>query len=764
MPGPGRFKVVAPFSPTGDQPSAIAKLTADLKAGSPAACLLGATGTGKTFTIANVIAALGKPTLIVSHNKTLAAQLYEELKEFFPTNSVNYFVSYYDYYQPEAYIPQRDIYIEKDSSRNDDLDQLRLAATSNILSRRDTVVIASVSCIFGLGSPLAYGEKVLTITKGSRIDRREFLLQLSSMQYQRSEIEFKRGQFRVRGDALEVWPAYEKYAVRVELFGNEIDRVDLINPTSAEVLAEESQFFLFPAVHYVTPEDQMQRILAEIRAELDARVMQLRHEGKLLEAQRLLARTKYDLEMLQEVGYCNGVENYSRFMDGRAPGERPYTLMDYFDFAPRAEGTGHQALGTGEKAQDGASPVMRSSASPRVPGAQFPVPSDASVVHGYGGAPASASAASRPNFRDWLLIIDESHVTLPQIRAMYNGDQARKKVLVEHGFRLPSALDNRPLRFEEFEAIVPQLLFVSATPGPYELERVGGDVAEQVIRPTGLLDPVVEVKPARGQIPDLIEQCRERVAGGERTLVTALTKRLCEDLTTYLAEQGFNVRYLHSEIETLDRVQILADLREGQFDVLVGVNLLREGLDLPEVSLVCILDADKEGFLRSPTSLIQQMGRAARNVNSKVIMYADKMTPAMQAAIEETERRRAKQTAYNDQHGITPQTIQKAIRRGLEVSLKGRKTAREALGMKEDEFDIDELIRQIEADMLEAAQGLEFEKAAALRDQVTRLKRQREAGSAKKVRRSELEADSSRSKSRPGMPGVKVVRRGKKKG
>jgi excinuclease ABC subunit B len=748
MPSPGHYQVVAPFKPMGDQPTAIAKLTTDLRDGRPAACLLGATGTGKTFTMANVIANLGKPTLIVSHNKTLAAQLYEELKEFFPHNSVNYFVSYYDYYQPEAYIPQRDIYIEKDSSRNDDLDQLRLSATSNILSRRDTVVVASVSCIFGLGSPEAYGQKVLTITRGSRIDRRAFLLQLNSMQYQRSEIEFKRGQFRVRGDALEVWPAYEKYAVRIELFGDEIDRVDLVNPTSGEVLAAESQFFLFPAVHYVTPEDQMQRILSEIRAEMDTRVMQLRHEGKLLEAQRLIARTKYDLEMLEETGICNGVENYSRFMDGRTPGERPYTLMDYFDFAPPAGGE------------------SRLFAAVPAPGenADAPRAADGSVILGYGGGPVPASR--RPNYRDWLLIIDESHVTLPQIRAMYNGDQARKKVLVEHGFRLPSAMDNRPLRFEEFEAIVPQLLFVSATPGPYELERVGGDVAEQVIRPTGLLDPVVEVKPARGQVPDLVEQCKERVERGERILVTALTKRLCEDLTSYLDEQGFKVRYLHSEIETLDRVQILTDLRQGEFDILVGVNLLREGLDLPEVSLVCILDADKEGFLRSPTSLIQQMGRAARNVNSKVIMYADTMTPAMRAAIEETERRRAKQTAYNDAHGITPQTIQKAIRRGIESSLKGRKAAREALGVKEEEFELDEMIRQVEADMFEAAQAMEFEKAAAMRDQVVRLKKMRDAAGAsskKKITRSELEKGDTKPKGKAGMPGVRTVRRNKGK-
>ena len=744
---PHRFEVVAPFSPTGDQPAAIEQLTRDLREGRPSVCLLGATGTGKTFTMAHTIANLQKPTIIVSHNKTLAAQLYEELKEFFPKSSVNYFVSYYDYYQPEAYIPQRDIYIEKDSSRNDDLDQLRLAATSNILSRRDTVVVASVSCIFGLGSPERYSQKVLTITRGSRIDRREFLLQLSAMQYQRSEIEFKRGQFRVRGDALEVWPAYEKFAVRVELFGDEIDRVDLMNPVSAEVLAEESQFFLFPAVHYMMPETELGAITAVIRKDLDEQVMRLRHEGKLLEAQRLLARTKYDLEMIEEVGYCNGVENYSRYFDGRAPGERPYTLLDYFDYAPTAAAPGRGLSGPAKSAND-LEALREENAGPERP---------------------RPGVEARPNYKDWLLIIDESHVTLPQIRAMYNGDQARKRVLVEHGFRLPAALDNRPLRFEEFEAIVPQIMFVSATPGPYELERCQGVVAEQVIRPTGLLDPVIEVKPAKGQVPDLVERCRERVERGERILVTALTKRLCEDLASYLDEQGFRVRYLHSEIETLDRVQILADLREGTFDVLVGVNLLREGLDLPEVSLVCILDADKEGFLRSPTSLIQQMGRAARNVNSLVVMYADSMTPAMRAAIEETERRRVKQIAYNTEHGITPQTITKAIRRGMEVSLRARKTAREAVATKEEAFDVGEMIRQLEAEMLEAAEQLQFEKAAALRDQVMKLKKRRgdhpPDNEPLKVRRSELEEGNDRKRpgKKAGMPGVRADRKGKRK-
>ncbi|HYE62224.1 MAG TPA: excinuclease ABC subunit UvrB [Phycisphaerales bacterium] len=743
------FKVVSPFAPMGDQPTAIEKLAADLNAGRPAAVLLGATGTGKTFTMANVIAKVGKPTLIISHNKTLAAQLFEELKEFLPENSVNYFVSYYDYYQPEAYIPQRDIYIEKDSSRNDDLDQLRLAATSNILSRRDTVVVASVSCIFGLGSPEAYGDKVLTITKGMRVDRRNFLLALSSMQYARSEMEWKRGQFRVRGDALDIWPAYEKYAVHIELFGDEVDRLELINPTSGEILAEERTFHLFPAVHYVMPENQLHSALDAIRAELDARVMEFRSQGKLLEAQRLLSRTKFDLEMLAETGTCPGIENYSRFMDGRAPGERPFCLMDYFDYAPSRGSDGHPRLGG----------TRRDISERLTADASIAAMTDGPVI----------THPRRPNFRDWLLIIDESHVTIPQIRAMFNGDQARKTVLVEHGFRLPSALDNRPLRFEEFEAIVPQVMFVSATPAKYELERTGGEVAEQVIRPTGLLDPQVEVKPTKGQVPDLLEQCQARVAGGERVLVTALTKRLCEDLASYMAEKGLRVRYLHSDIETLDRMEILADLRLGNFDILVGVNLLREGLDLPEVSLVAILDADKEGFLRSPTSLIQLMGRAARNVNGKVIMYADQITPAMQGAIEETERRRVKQLAYNEAHGITPTTIKKAVRRGLEEELKARKRAREGIATNEPEFEIDELIKEMEGEMLAAANDMAFERAAMIRDQVLKLRRKREEiakhGGSTKIRRSEVENASHRGKKRPeakaGMPGSRAGKRRK---
>jgi excinuclease ABC subunit B len=745
MPAGGReFEVVSPFKPTGDQPQAIEQLVRDIDAGAECVTLLGATGTGKTFTMANVIAQLKKPTIIISHNKTLAAQLFEEMRELFPHNSVNYFVSYYDYYQPEAYIPQRDIYIEKDSSRNDELDQLRLAATSNILSRRDTIVVASVSCIFGLGSPRAYGERVLTITRGSTINRRSFLLALNAMQYQRTDIEFTRAKYRVRGDVIEVWPAYEKYAVRVELFGDAVEKIELVNPTSGEVLAEEKQFFLFPAVHYVLPEDSLQEIGGRIRAELDERVTQLRSEGRLLEAQRLLARTKYDLEMIEEVGFCNGIENYSRFFDGRAPGERPYTLLDYFDFAPGRTGDG-------------------------------PAGADVGSARGYRSRDTDRiadEASPRPNLRDWLCIIDESHVTLPQVHAMFNGDRARKTVLVEHGFRLPSALDNRPLRFEEFEAVVPRLIFVSATPAKYELERSGGVIAEQVIRPTGLLDPIIEIKPAQGQVADLLARCRERVGKGERVLVTALTKRLCEDLTTYLDQQGLRVRYLHSEIETLERMEILTDLRTGEFDVLVGVNLLREGLDLPEVSLVCILDADKEGFLRSPTSLIQQMGRAARNVNALVVMYADTMTPAMDAAIKETERRRAKQVAYNQANGITPTTIVKAIRRGLETELKARRTAQSAVAGSEKEFEVGELIRELEEEMLQAAQSLEFEKAARLRDQVKKLKASG-APPGSKVRRSEVEGSGGsggggRSGSggegggkerKAGMPGVRANKR-----
>jgi len=747
------FEVVSSFQPAGDQPDAIDALTHSIMNGQKSSCLLGATGTGKTFTMANVIAKTSKPTLILSHNKTLAAQLFEELKSFFPNNSVNYFVSYYDYYQPEAYIPGRDIYIEKDSARNDDLDQLRLASTSNLIQRRDCIVVASVSCIFGLGSPSAYSEKVYTLNIGMHLPRRALFLALNAMQYERAEIEFKRGSYRARGDAIEVWPAYEKFAVRIELFGDEIDRIELINPTSGELLAQESQYFLFPAVHYVMPEDRLNEVITSIRTEMDERVMHLRHEGKLLEAQRLLARTKYDLEMIEEIGYCSGVENYSRYMDGRLPGERPFTLLDYFDYAPGNP--------------------QRSDEPDR----------DVTLVDAHGEAirptqdtrdhqeDSRRFGVSRTNLKDWLLIVDESHVTLPQIRAMYNGDKARKDVLVEHGFRLPSCLDNRPLRFEEFESLVPQIVYVSATPGPYELEKTGGEVVEQVIRPTGLLDPIVEVRPASGQVPDLVEQCKDRVAAGDRVLVTALTKRLCEDLTTYLSDQGLRVRYLHSEIQTLERLEILTDLRAGEFDVLVGVNLLREGLDLPEVSLVTILDADKEGFLRSATSLIQQMGRAARNVDAKVILYADKITKAMATAMDETQRRREKQIEYNKLNGITPQTIRKEIRTGIDSTLKARKTAKNATDDIDDPaLDARDLVMILESDMIESATNMEFESAALLRDQMVHVRdliTQHESilGSDSKnepilIKRSEL---AKAIKPKGGKPGSAGTRGGRKR-
>ena len=772
MPAPGRFQVVSPFQPTGDQPGAIDAISRRIEAGEPHTVLLGATGTGKTFTMANVIERVQKPTLIISHNKTLAAQLYEEMREIFPRNAVAYFVSYYDYYQPEAYIPQRDIYIEKDSSRNDDLDRLRLAATSSLLSRRDTIVVASVSCIFGLGSPDAYRDRVFTVQRGQTVDRRELLLALVAMQYKRSDIEFQRGMYRVRGDVIELFPAYEQFAVRIEMFGDDIERIELINPTSGEVLAEESQFHIFPAVHHVTPEDEMERALSGIRAELDERLIQLRHEGKLLEAQRLQARTKYDLELLAEVGVCPGVENYSRWFDGRMPGEQPFCLLDYFERSPRREGSGW--AGSPSRPFDATSGrAPHEEGAEGEPARRAGPPGD--------GAPGRTGRAG--THRDWLLIIDESHVTLPQVRAMYNGDQARKRVLVEHGFRLPSALDNRPLKFEEFEAITPQVVYVSATPGPYELQRTGGEVVEQVIRPTGLVDPVIEIRSARGQVPDLIEECSKVVATGERALVTALTKKLCEQLAQFLDDRGLRVRYLHSDIETLDRVEILRDLRLGEFDVLVGVNLLREGLDLPEVSLVCILDADKEGFLRSATSLIQQMGRAARNVNARAILYADKMTPAMQAAIEETERRRAKQEAYNREHDVTPQQIRKAIRRGIETELRARQTAREAVRASEELFDRDELLASLRHDMLEAAERMEFERAAELRDRAVAVKKLTSQPVApegvspemlgdappvkKTVRMSEVDRElygEEGAKTIPGAPGSKVRKRKRMKG
>ena len=696
---PHRFELRKPFEPTGDQPEAIRTLAAGVREPRRWQTLLGATGTGKTFTIANVIQEVQKPTLVISHNKTLAAQLYEELRELFPRNAVSYFVSYYDYYQPEAYIPQRDIYIEKDASRNQDLDRLRLAATSHLLSRADTIVVASVSCLYGLGSPEEYARRVMTVERGRRIVRREFLLGLAAMQYSRNDAAPARGQFRVRGETIEIFPAYEQHGVRIDNFGDTVESIQLFDATSGEVLADEQRVFIFPAVHYVMPEQQRRTALEQIRADLDSRVLQLQSEGKLLEAQRLLGRTRYDLEMLEETGFCNGIENYSRYFDGRQPGVRSWCLLDYFNRVP------DRAIG------------------------------------------------------DWLVVIDESHVTVPQIRGMYFGDRSRKETLVEHGFRLPAALDNRPLKFEEFLELVPQCIFVSATPGPWELQMCEGVVAEQVIRPTGLVDPPIEIKPAQGQVPDLVERCRERAAKGERVLVTALTKRLCEDLANFLHKAGIRVRYLHSEIETLERIELLKDLREGRFDVLVGVNLLREGLDLPEVSLVCILDADKQGFLRSESSLIQTMGRAARNANSLAVMYADQVTREMQAAIDEVERRRAKQLAYNLEHGIDPQTIRKAIRRGIEQELAAQKTVREAVGRKRTEqtFDREELLAKLEEEMLEAARNLEFEKAAQIRDQVSKVRSLPESGGRLSV--SVLDDDAPKPKAKAGMPGTRAGRR-----
>jgi excinuclease ABC subunit B len=649
------FQVVSPYQPQGDQPAAIDALVAGVREGKKFQTLMGVTGSGKTFTMAHTIARLNRPTLVISHNKTLAAQLYEEFKELFPHNAVGYFVSYYDYYQPEAYIPQRDIYIEKDASRNDDLDRLRLAATSNLVSRRDVLLVASVSCIFGLGSPSEYRNSVVPIRKGEPTDRDDMLRKLIDLQYSRNDMDFKRGTFRVRGDVVELHPSYEEFAYRIEFFGDDITDIDAINPLTGEVLSTEDAIFIYPAVHYVMPEDRVQDAVKNIREELDVAVMRLRGEGKLLEAQRLLARTKYDLEMMLEVGYCSGIENYSRHLDGRKPGEKPYTLIDYFD-------------------------------------------------------------------KDYLMVIDESHVTLPQIKAMYNGDRQRKEVLVGHGFRLPSAMDNRPLKYEEFEQLINQCVYVSATPGKIELEQCGGEVVEQVIRPTGLIDPVIEVHPAQGQVPHLLAQIKERVAGGGRVLVTALTKRLAEDLSAYVQEAGIRGRYLHSEIQTLERVEILSDLRKGEFDVLIGINLLREGLDLPEVNLVCILDADKAGFLRSETSLIQTIGRAARNSGSKVILYADKVTPAMQIAMDETERRRAIQTKYNTEHGITPTTVQKSIRQSMESEVKARRTVAAAVRENERELDQTELIKLLEEEMIEAARNLEFERAAQLRDKLNEYK------------------------------------------
>jgi excinuclease ABC subunit B len=651
----GKFELKSDYEPAGDQPQAIERLVESLRGDGKYQTLMGVTGSGKTFTMANVIAQYLRPTLVVSHNKTLAAQLYEEFKELFPDNAVEYFVSYYDYYQPEAYIPQRDIYIEKDASKNADLDRLRLSTTTSLSGREDCIIVASVSCIFGLGSPEDYKASVVAVRAGDSVDRNELLGRFADLQYTRNDLDFQRGTFRVRGDVVELYPSYESFAVRFEFFGDEIEKICYINPISAEILAVEDQVFIYPAVHYIMPGERIEAAVEGIRIELKERVQQFQQEGKLLEAQRLQARTLYDIEMMTEVGFCSGMENYSRHLSGLAPGSRPYTLIDYFP-------------------------------------------------------------------KDFLLIIDESHVTIPQLRAMWAGDHSRKQVLIDHGFRLPSALDNRPLRFEEFQDNWHNVVFVSATPGPFEMEKCGGEVVEQLIRPTGLIDPEIYIHPATDQVGHLLGEIENRVKAKERVLVTTLTKRMAEELSGYITKKGFKCRYLHSEIDTLERIEILRALRGGDFDVLVGVNLLREGLDLPEVSAVAILDADKEGFLRSQTSLVQTIGRTARNVNAKVFMYADRITNSMQRAIDETDRRRKIQLKYNQDHNITPETIQKEIRRGLMEQVKARKVAREAVRFGHTEYEKVELVTQIEKEMLEAAKVLDFERAAFLRDQLRELK------------------------------------------
>lgn len=652
------FKIASNFDPQGDQPKAIAELAKGIHEGKRHQTLLGATGTGKTFTMSNVIKEVGKPTLIIAHNKTLAGQLYSEFKEFFPENRVEYFVSYYDYYQPEAYVPSTDTFIEKDASINDEIDQLRHSATSALFERDDVIIIASVSCIYGLGNPEEYKDLVVSIRVGMEMDRSELLRKLVDVQYTRNDIDFKRGTFRVRGDVVEIFPASrDELCIRVEFFGDEIDRVSEINYLTGEVLREREHFALFPASHFVTREEKMKIAIERIEKELASQLEKLRSENKLLEAQRLEQRTNYDLEMMREMGFCSGIENYSVHLTLRPLGSTPYTLLDYFG-------------------------------------------------------------------DNWLIMIDESHVTLPQIRGMYNGDQARKNVLVEHGFRLPSALDNRPLKFEEFESKARQLVYVSATPGPYELEHTD-EMVEQIIRPTGLLDPKIEVRPTKNQIDDLLSEIQERVDRNERVLITTLTKKMSEDLTTYLKEAGVKVNYLHSEIKTLERIEIIRDLRMGTFDVLIGINLLREGIDIPEVSLVVILDADKEGFLRSERSLIQTIGRAARNEKGEVIMYADKMTDSMKYAIDETERRRSIQMAYNEKHGITPQTINKKIHDVISATVDTNETnddQRKEVPKKLTKKEREKTIKNIENEMKEAAKALDFERATELRDMLFELK------------------------------------------
>ncbi len=651
------FKVVAPFEPAGDQPKAIAELADGLNGGLKYQTLLGVTGSGKTYTMAKVIEETQRPTLVLAHNKTLAAQLCNEFREFFPNNAVHYFVSYYDYYQPEAYVPQSDTYIEKDASINDEIDRLRHAATSALFERRDVIIVASVSCIYGLGSPEDYVGMTFSLRNGEFRDRDHILRRLVGIQYQRNDVALRRGTFRVRGDVVEIMPVGSESVIRIEMFGDEIEAIQELDPVTGEILGEREELVIFPASHFITPEEKLKRALPVIEAELEARLRELRSQDKLLEAQRLEQRTRYDLEMLAELGYCTGVENYSAPLSGRQPGETPTTLLDYFP-------------------------------------------------------------------KDYLLIIDESHVTVPQVRAMYAGDRSRKETLVEFGFRLPSALDNRPLTFEEFEQHMNQVVFVSATPGPYEREH-SQKIVEQVIRPTGLVDPEVIVRPVKGQIDDLLDEIGEVIKRNERVLITTLTKRMAEDLTEYFTDVGLKVRYLHSDIDTLERVEILRDLRLGVFDVLVGINLLREGLDLPEVSLVAILDADQEGFLRSPTSLIQTIGRAARNVAGKVIMYADKITDAMRYAIDETNRRRAIQMEYNERMGITPVTIKKAVKDIVQdipqekVAEKKQKYDVASLGSLSE---VVALIKRLEEEMYQAAGELDFERAAEIRDEIRELR------------------------------------------
>ena len=655
-----RFELVSNYQPQGDQPKAIEKLVEGIHEGKQHQTLLGATGTGKTFTVSNLIKEVNKPTLVIAHNKTLAGQLYSEFKEFFPNNAVEYFVSYYDYYQPEAYVPQTDTFIEKDASINDEIDKLRHSATSSLFERRDVIIIASVSCIYGLGSPEEYRELVLSLRTEMEIERNQLLRKLVDIQYSRNDIDFQRGTFRVRGDVVEIFPASrDEHCIRVEFFGDEIERIREVDALTGEILGDREHVAIFPASHFVTREEKMEKAIINIENELEEQLEKLRENGKLLEAQRLEQRTRYDLEMMREMGFCSGIENYSRHLTLRPPGSTPYTLLDYF-----------------------------------------------------------------PD--DFMIVVDESHVTIPQIRAMYNGDQARKQVLVDHGFRLPSALDNRPLTFDEFEKHINHIVHVSATPGPYELEKTP-EVVEQIIRPTGLLDPIIEVRPIEGQIDDLIGEIHARVEKNERVLVTTLTKKMSEDLTDYLKEIGIKVNYLHSEIKTLERIEIIRDLRLGKYDVLVGINLLREGLDIPEVSLVAILDADKEGFLRSERSLIQTIGRAARNAEGRVIMYADNMTKSMDIAIQETKRRREQQEAYNEKFGITPQTIHKKIRDVIKATKVHEdseeyetKAAPKLSKMSKKERE--KVIENVEMEMKDAAKALDFEKAAELRDLLLELK------------------------------------------